>query len=415
MGDTSHVVMVVDFFLPEPGNRARRMYEIAEELVAEGFKVTVLAPARDGRATDITHGEMRVIRVPPMFRRVYPSMQYQVKSVSSYLGRMARPLLGYIRWVIPAARVAHRLDNKAVLYTPNNPILLHVIGLMVRVKFSRWVVELRDPLVNYEAHRLGAWAFFLPLLESLVVRKSDLVMLRRGLQVSAGELKRRYPHQSTKIRELPDYGIGRKDRMFLSSLKRASKMPERPLYGMYAGNFYARSSPREILDAISEINRDSRRVHVDFFGGWEPDLAAHGNGWDHHGVVPFDVIRDRYRDVDFTIVIGATETGTEHQFLPSKLVELIVAGKPILVLGDGDSLVARKVVEDGYGTACPFSGPGIRQGILNIIAMVEVGRYNEAGRQEFVHSLDIESYGTRFVQAIRDVTRAAVPTRSSGS
>lgn len=407
----SKVVMVVDYYPPEVGNRSRRMEEIAKTLVKKGFSVTVVVPDRGLESFVINNSSngVAVIRVLPFVGGILPSMRYLDVENQSLVFRVFRPFLGYIRWVFPCIKTLRRLNARdAILYTPNNPLSLHFIGFLAKPYFFKWLVELRDPIVNYEVNRFSFWSFIPPLLERLVIRASDRILLRKGIQISASKLKTLYPKYEKKIFELPDYGLTPEDvdRLLNETSNRAVKDENNRdvILGLYAGNYYSNSTPQTIIESVVALNESGVSVALNFYGGWDSGAKKTGKYWRYFGEIPFREIVEKYGKCDFTILLTATEEGTEDLFIPSKLIELIIVGKPILVIGVMGTKVGKFVEENKIGVACESSKNGIMDGVREVISMIENEGYDNSLRADIVKEAKENSYLNNFVKHTIELT-----------
>lgn len=376
---TPDVVMVVDYFPPEPGNRARRMFERARFLAANGKRVQVVCPDRGDTLGPAPHlpDLIRVTRVPAWFGSFLPSLRY-----ADLKPRVARwlwpllPLLGYVRWA-PAAALAVRRIGAGVLYTPNNPIMLHIVGLLARRRCAGWIAELRDPITNYDHSQRGAWGSLDGWFERQILDACDYLMFRPGIGLTADELNRRHPGREHKVAESPDYGLDLAEFRRASAHARSSDQRDRPV-GLYAGNFYAGQTPAPLSQANRELRADASGADIRLFGRHAGRFSL-AEGTEYRGEVEYWDLLTHYAAADFLIMYIAATDASANQFIPSKLAELVAARKPILGIGPTDSRAARIIGENRLGVVAPDNDPAALKGALRgILAMVSDRSYNKA-------------------------------------
>jgi hypothetical protein len=367
------ILLITNIFPPDSDVQAWRMHERCVYLSCNGWDVTVICPFRVENAKLYGSEALfnyKVYRVKPLLYKLFPSFDYW--NYSFY--KLIKPvgfLIGYIRW-IPAAILKSFLvsDKETTLYTINNPITLHIVGFFTRKKFKNWIAEFRDPIVGYEfSHREKLGKIFDKFFENLLVQKASTLVFRKGIQVGLSDFQKRYPESKLKFFQLPDYGVN------LSRIERATKNNQNnsELIGVFAGNFYGESSPKNLIYAIENIQE---RFKLNFYGKEIPfedsDFAI------YHGAVPFDSIVDAYTECHFSIIYDlANYQGSVDNFIPSKISELIAIKKPILFIGDKNSLSAKLISENKIGTVCSDSLLELSNALLSISAMIKDKTFNQ--------------------------------------
>ena len=401
--------MVVDYFPPEPGNRARRMFERARFLAAGGKRVLVVCPDRGDDPGYPEHLPERVTvrRVPAWFGSVLPSLRY-----ADLKGRVSRwlwpllPVLGYVRWVPPAIRAVRQVGG-GVLYTPNNPLMLHIVGLFAHRRCDGWIAELRDPITNYDHSQRGAWGSLDAWLERRILDACDFLTFRPGIGLTAAELNQRYPGRAAKIVESPDYGLDLAE--FRRAAARAGKPVERERpVGMYAGNFYAGQTPELLSRVNADLRKDGSGADLRLFGRTGGFDLAEGTVF--LGEVEYWDLLTHYAGADFLVMYIAATDATADRFIPSKLAELVAARKPILGIGPADSRAGRIILENRLGLVAPDDDAAALKGALGgVLAMAADGSYNKAFVEEVRDRISNEPSERAFLGLVERIADGQQP------
>ena len=374
--NTTTVIIVTDYFPPDPGNRARRMLERAQYLIKHDVHVIVLCPQRENLPVEIEKEGIRIIRISPWMKNICPNMDYSKYHLKWYGGILGPflPILGFIRWVVPCISTVRQLRHiQPILYSVNNPLALHLVGLFGKKYCRKWIAELRDPIVKYEFSHRGIFGIFIDkIIEKLIIEQADIVCLRQGLQVSIEELQERYPDYAYKLRGLPDYGVNLND----LQISNGRKSNNSEIKGIFAGNFYGDTSPNEIVYAVDILRREGANIVVSFYGGWS-DRFIQSTHASYKGKVSYWDLLEVYNDMDFTIVIDHSRSSKrKNNFIPSKMCELIGLRKPILVIGSRDSLSAKLVLENNLGYFAENRRENIAHAIRELIEMINKKTFN---------------------------------------
>lgn len=342
-------------------------------MAEKGFKINVVCPLRDGqkRLTSFKDGIV-VNRVKPIAANLFYDFDYWKKNKLPRLLKLFKPLLGYPRWIVPALKKVWEISNGSesnILYTINNPLTLHLIGLFARKKFDSWIVELRDPITNYEFSNRGELGHYVDgVIESLVIKYSDLITLRHGLQVKPKDLKEKYPAQSEKIKALPDYGVDLND--FKDISKKSFSKNIDLILGVYAGSFYGDVPIAELNEALKQSKKN---IKIEILGeDWSSTEWIKFNGR-----VPYETVLDYYKSCNFTIVFeDSSQDSVENDFIPSKMSELIALRKPIFCIGNKDSKSATIIEKNNLGVISDPNVEDIKKGLLQIQNMLVNGSFN---------------------------------------
>jgi glycosyltransferase involved in cell wall biosynthesis len=310
-------------------------------------------------------------------------------------------------WIGAAARAARRLAADQpfdVLVSFAQPWSDHLVGLRVhRETGLPWVAHFSDPWTDSPYLRGRAWQRRIwERMEAEVVRHANALVFVTAQ--TAARVMRKYPEAwHRKVHVLP-HGYDRDD------LPPGEPPPaDRRLTIAYTGRFYdGLRTPEHLLRALAALA--ARRpladeLHVAFVG---TPVASHRRlasslGLDpvveFTGRVPFAESWRRARGADVLLVIDAA--ADEGLFLPSKLVEYLPAGKPILALTPLRGASADLVRALGYPIVAPDDEPGILAAVEALIAAKQHGRLGvSASHPEVAQRYEIRNIAHAFADIL---------------
>lgn len=259
-------------------------------------------------------------------------------------------------WIPAAARTAARLAREHrfdALVTVSHPFSAHLAGSLVHGAMGGvpWVADVGDPFSFLADTPVNNHALY-----GALNRAAERAVLRRCTAAAvtvegAREMyARHFPAAAAKLRVIPP----------LLAPARLGPAPAFPADGalrlVFSGNLYARvRTPDFALRLVAALRgrMPGRRLELHFFGNvrqcaasFAPHAAELGRGLFLHGVVERADALCALRDADVLVNLG---NRTAYQ-LPSKTVEYVASGKPVLNLvpGGGDTSAA---FFDGYPAA----------------------------------------------------------------
>ncbi len=367
-------LIVIHEFPPARSPRAFRWGAIAEQLAQKGHQLDVVCGWKPGLARE-DPGSVHVVRVGSSltatlrqkFARPEKSDRLDAKSPHQRTTpSLVRPLAGaasaayYTLWkplywpdaqcsfVLPAWRAARRLmraHRYDALITVSLPFSCHMVGLALKRRNPgvRWIVDIGDPFallhdIPLNNHRL--YGRLNHRAEAAVLRQADHVALTtRG---AWEQYERAFDVSADKVSIIPP----------LHSLPPASPEPDNAwpardksdaIRMVYCGRVYNDiRSPAYLLKLLRRLvdgasQGPSPQLH--FFGGvrdcshvFEPYRDLIGTHLFLHGEVDRATVASALHNADLLVNIG---NSTSHQ-LPSKIVEYIGTGKPIINLINHD-------------------------------------------------------------------------------
>ncbi len=353
----ARILIVTAWYYPFIHPRAHRWTSLAEYWAAQGHEVDVLTSRRrDCPRTSVLNG-VRVWRTGfDSLKEWYYFWNGDVRGRGRVGASVRRPgfrtrLLGWVYariwknlyfpddaalWYFPARRLMFRLlrQKKAdVLVTVSLPFTGQVLGRAAKRVFPNlhWLADMGDPF-SIQAHPLnnswlyGTWS---RRLEQEVLVKSDACVVTHSAARAAylehfGAMAEKLAVAPPLLHPLPQR----------SETVSGSKKPATQLG--YFGALYAPVRRPEAFLQLFEHCRAFRPegqnpLEAHFYGDIFPEFYAQltaVEGVFLHGLQSRQVVRAAMQEVDVLVNIGNT---TNYQ-LPSKVVDYLAAGKPVVHL-----------------------------------------------------------------------------------
>jgi glycosyltransferase involved in cell wall biosynthesis len=346
-----NILIVTYSYPPALTPRAFRWAAVVTELARRGYKVHVLCAGTPGRQEE-KPGEGRVFRVADWLfdgsGRMTATQNSDASPASDLTSGFRTSARKWIRslwrafywpdfacgWIIPAGRVARRLNSIHEydwVVTVSLPFTGHLIGLLLGWSRSpsRWCVDIGDPFHLMEEpspnnfslyRRLNRW------VEERVVKGAT------AISVTTESTQRLYEENFAfsrgKVWVIPPL-------ISLPELPpRGARSDLRLLRLVFVGTLYRRlRSPTFLLACFEELKASlpQHRLELHFYGSandCSDELAAAGGNVLVHGLVGRAEAVQAMVDADVLVNIG---NDSETQ-LASKLVEYMAIGRPILNL-----------------------------------------------------------------------------------
>jgi hypothetical protein len=353
------LLIVTHAYAPDAAPRAFRWTAIAEHWAHEGETVHVVTTGRGG-------GEPLEHRNGVIIHRVGEALMGRLQrrtgvaglsasrgettaaSVPSLIRRAARALYDatwrhlfwpdyaclWYRSAVKCAKCLCRSETFDAVISVSHPFTGHLVGLALKRARPnlRWIADMGDPFSLTDTVASNNQMFYRGLnrrIEAAVLHKSDAISVT--VAGCATILSEAFAVDPEKFRVIPP----------LLSLPVESRTKIEPgLFGadtldmVYLGVLYPTLRPPDSLLALfSEMHKKNDKLRLHFFGdikGCEPAFEMHrnllGDAIVIHNSIPRESVGPTMEGADILVNIG---NGTEHQ-LPSKLVEYVAAGRPIL-------------------------------------------------------------------------------------
>lgn len=351
------------------------------------------------------------------YLQTYVEYREQVEA-SSYWRRLRRKFsppehIDEANWIErAAAAVVRRRDQRRcdVLVTFAQPWIDHMVGLEVRRRRRGipWVAHFSDPWTDspyYDqsipeiASKMEVWRD----QERRIISGADVVIFVTSQ--TADLVMRKYPEEwRQKVRIVP-HGFDRD-----AVAGPASGATSQALRIVYTGNIYAGTRhPLNLFEALAEINQTQSlagRVQLDFFGYCPPDVVERAKALGlepimaFHGTIGYIDSLRRLAEGDLLLLIDAPSDVSV--FLPSKIVDYLMLGKPILALTPSNGASKDVLSPLGHIVVAPDDRPAMVEALTRALAAHAAGRplatINNAGADEF----DIRNTTRRLDKALRE-------------
>jgi len=387
------VLIVSQYFLPEPLANAETIGAIARGLADRGHEVDVITPAK---------GESPLKNV-----RVHRALGYFAPDRASKLKRAAE----YLAFSIGAVVAALRVPRPDVILVPSPPPTLGLVGMVIALlKRAPFVYNVQDlypeVAIATGAVRAGPFLKALGAVMRLVYRRAGGVVVIDPFFVDSirrAEPRARVFPVRNGIDLTPFEGAQRSD-----ALLSALGVPSGAHVVMYAGNV-GRS---QALDAVIRATGDVGCQLVIHGGGATFDQVVRdveGQGLKH---VHFSTFRPReelgtlFASADLHVV--PLKSGIATSSVPSKMLSIFAAGRPAVVVAESDSPTAAVLTEAGGGWLVPPDDePALVRAIGHALeATEERNRKGSTARQWVLREGSAERTAAEYESVLTDVSRA---------
>jgi glycosyltransferase involved in cell wall biosynthesis len=416
------VLLVAQLTPPSNLVAARRVAGMTKYLGRLGYAVTVLTSLASGSGP--TDGAEEVVRTRDAllsrinWRRRHFSALAGSRGDGAYkppsrLASVVVPDLGLLTWLpfaLPRALALARRRRFDCVVTTSPPQSAHLVGLALRRRGLPWIAEFRDGW-TFEPPR-DSW----PLrsqraldgrMERLVVEHADAVVGVTTPIVADFEARLGVDAELITNGFDPDEGSSERETDPLLA-------PDRHSFVHTGRMGLSRVTPRPLLDALRVLKREepevSKRVEVVFAGSLteeEQDLLA---APDLDGTVRAAGWLERpralrlQRAADSLLLL--TEGSSRRSVATGKLFEYLLAGRPVLVLGE-ETEAARIVAETGTGLATSAVDP---QAIAEALKRLVESKWSRDADDDAIDRYSWTSLGNRYAELIERVCAGREPT-----
>ncbi len=289
---------------------------------------------------------------------------------------MPDPRLGWVPFGISRGAKLMQREKFEVFVTWGQPHSSHLIGCALKRRYSRipWVAYFGDPwvanpYVDHMPQKCTIW-------EQEVVHTVDRMIVNTK-SVKNDFLQRYGSAVQGKIHVIPHSY----DHTWLEGeAHQTARAPDSPLTLTYGGNFYGKRTPQPILRALNALSPQVRAaLCVQFIGKFPAQWRAEAESLDSSvavlGQKSYAETQALLRQSDMLLLIDAPLA--ESMFLPSKLVDYLALGKPILALtprggASWDAL-------EGLDHVCLIDTDDDGQ-IQNVLKKIARGEFSFSGR-----------------------------------
>jgi glycosyltransferase involved in cell wall biosynthesis len=356
------VLLVTMYFPPAGGGGVQRPLKLAQYLPALGIETHVLAPDdpkwvhRDPDVRVPTQAWVHRARYlgprarkPAEELRAADGLERALVQAQVTARRLLLPDAS-VTWnltAVPAAiRIARREGIDAVI-TTSPPASIHFVGAAVqRATGTRWIADLRDPIVANQHRRDDTAAARArqtanEQVARLVARRADAVTCVS--EAIADEVRGLDPRGTVRVVangcDFDDfagleYTRGRRFRI------------------THTGSFFGRRDPRPFLQAFHDADLDAVARFVGDFRSSDREWAQSLDLGDRLELVEYQTRAESLRlqrDSEALLLLVPDAGGRGKGVLSGKVFEYIAAGRPILAVVPPDGAAAELIRETGSG------------------------------------------------------------------
>ncbi|HEX9639976.1 MAG TPA: glycosyltransferase [Candidatus Krumholzibacteria bacterium] len=303
-------------------------------------------------------------------------------------------------WTFAAMRALRKLDLSRfdLILSCSQPHANHLLGLeMQRRSGLPWVAYFSDPWTDspYARYPSEKIRQYNRALEDSVLAAADLVLftceeMRQFVVDShpawSGEKSGVLPHAFVP-------------RWYGSDAMPRERLANTPFRLLHTGSFYGPRTPLPLIESLERVAAEvelAGKIRIDSYGGMDPaygqriERAELAEVFAVHDFVPYLSSLSLMRDHDGLLLIDAPLKSTaESIFLPSKLIDYLGSGRPVVAVTPARGATARVVRETG-GIVCPLEEPQRLDGLLRELA-------SGGGLQASSQSAAVGSYDFRQV------------------
>jgi glycosyltransferase involved in cell wall biosynthesis len=394
------VLLVTMYFPPAGGGGVQRSLKLAQYLPTLGIETHVLAP--DDPKWVHRDPELRAPTQAWIHRARYvgPRARKPAEDIRAAQGGLERALVqaqvtarrllvpdASVTWnltAIPAAiRIARREGIDAVI-TTSPPGSVHFVGAAVqRATGTRWIADLRDPLVANQQRRADTVAARArqttnEQVARLVARRADAVSC-----VSEAI--------ADEVRGLDPRGVVRvvANGCDFDDFAGLEYEPASRFRITHTGSFFGKRDPRPFLQAFRDADLDAVARFVGDFRSTDREWAESLGLGDRLELVEYlpraESLRLQ-RDSEALLLLVPDAGGRGKGVLSGKVFEYIAAGRPILAVVPPDGAAAELIRETGSGVVvAPDDVEGIKRALVELhtrftngeLASVELAKRDE--------------------------------------
>jgi hypothetical protein len=185
-----------------------------------------------------------------------------------------------------------------------------------------------------------------------------------------------------------------------------------PVRLLQTGSFYGPRTPLPLIDALRRVSRQRElegKLRIDSYGGmddrWKKLVADKDleNVFSVHGFVAYLESLRLMKQTDGLLLIDAALTSTAQSvFLPSKLIDYLGSGAPVIAVTPEHGATARVVRECG-GTVVPIEKPEELDRLL--LRIVDEGEIPFEPHEEACRAYDYRTVGRELLDRLQPLIR----------
>lgn len=356
-------LLLITYTFPPDGTAAAvRPGQLYDYLPKLGYEPIVIASSFEGAASDCES----IRRVPE------PRPSWQARRASKLAGAFMRHFAPYndrLPWVphaISAAMDVMRRTSVDAVFSTSPFLAGHFAARWIKARCGLpWIADFQDPICD-NPFRTRRWPYpYDPLIERSFFRHADRVIANTDTVAAAW--RQRYPVLSGKISVLWNSFDPREDIAI-------AEVPPRPYRILaHVGTLYGGRDPSRIMSALDRLEVSASDVRLKLVGPIEPQLLERRKSMfdrlEQKGVLEYgnrlversEALKET-AEADTLLLLDINERNASFQ-VPSKLLDYIRYGKPILAYTPKDSPVERILARSGisYVAIDPTEDPAAEE------------------------------------------------------
>jgi len=354
------ILIVSYYYLPEENPRVFRWSSIVSEWLSLGYEISLITASQD-KSGSRPQDDLNIIRLPEnLIGKIRNKIsrtntehieksdnELSISGNSVIITKWIKILYYFVikrlqwpdfawTWILNARKAAIlHLENNSdidVVISVSHPFSSHVVGYFVKRKYPdiRWIIDIGDPfsfLVEAPPNNFLIYNRLNKFIERTFFSLSDMI------SVTTSETKNEYlklfPENKEKIKIIPPVLSTEATNMFRARAKKRQSNPK-ILKLVYVGTLYSGiRNPQKLLNILEAVRTSlNRDFELHFIGPVNDiNILKLANSYTYfHGAVSHNAALKFMLDADILINIG---NSTRFQ-LPSKLVEYVCTGNPVL-------------------------------------------------------------------------------------
>lgn len=383
------ILIVSYFFPPSSSAEAIQTGRIVKKLGEKGYKIDIVTGNHEE-----TNDSSAIGWNFPNHVNIYPTSKLNVFE-NKYFKRIVHSFPfnhlfsdGHWWWFPFAVKKCSQLlsmNKYDLIYTRSQPFTSNLVGLYIKTKFKlKWIAHFSDPWID------NPFSPFVPTVpnintrfEKKVFEKSDSVTVPSFNMENF--FKRKFPLVENKIVTIPH--------CFDEDIKKvvsvdSSKIENKKIRVVHAGMFYKKyRTPDLFIDALHHINNHIdheliNNLEIIFIGSARPESIDKINTYGlekqftYYNRVGYMKSLEYMKSADILLLIDTNfKESQKNLFFPSKLIDYIGMEKPIIGIGDKNS-VSSFILEELHYPFIDISLDKETQFLKIYQALIEISRGN---------------------------------------
>jgi glycosyltransferase involved in cell wall biosynthesis len=342
----SQLLLLTYTFPPDNMAAAARPAHICKYLPEHDYQPIVIASSNEGSLGV----QNLVYRVPSGSE---PQSVLFLSNFTQWLMRYGAPYHDRLPWAAHAAYAGLRLIEShkvAAIYSTSPFLASHFAALWLKMKFGLpWIADFQDP-VRDNPMRNRNWVYpYDSLIENIIFRQADRLIANTDTVAAAW--RKRYPQWAAKTSVLWNSFDPR-------DIIEVSQCPSRPHRVLaHVGGLYGQRHPGLVLSSLERLGISASTLRVKLVGPIDSTILVRQQAlferMQQNGVleyenriVPREEARRETAEADYLLLLDLNDSNASLQ-VPSKLLEYIRFGKPILAYTPTGSPVERILERSG--------------------------------------------------------------------